>query len=61
MVAEDAPVLQASDRVLAPGAASSVPTPSSIAHDAVVPKHWRDELDHAPVTAVGEHPTMSPT
>ena len=61
MVAEDAPILQPSDRVLDPGAAPSVSAPGSVAHDAVVSEHGRHELDHAPVAAIGEHSTVSST
>ena len=61
MVAKDAPVLEPSDRVLDPGAASSVSAPGTVAYDAAVSKHRRYELGDAPVAAIGEHPTMLST
>jgi hypothetical protein len=55
MVTQHPPVLQASDGVLDPGAASSMATPGPVAADPVALEHRRDELRDAAIAAVGEN------
>ena len=54
VIAEDAPILEASDRMFDPGAAATMSSPGSVAEDSVALKHRGDELGDALVTSVGE-------
>jgi hypothetical protein len=58
MIAQDAPVLEASDGVLDPGSTSTMATPCSVSQDPVSAKPRRDELGDSAVSTVGEHATM---
>ena len=44
VIAEDAPVLEASDRMFDPGATATMSSPGSVAKDAVAAKQGGDEL-----------------
>lgn len=54
VIAEDAPVLEASDDVLDAGSAAAVATPSTVTQDAVPAKARRDELGNTAVATIGE-------
>ena len=52
MVAQDTPVLEASNGVLAPGSTSTMATPSSVTQDRSSAKDRRDELGNSAVRTV---------
>ena len=58
MIAQDAPVLQASDGVLDARSAVAMATPRSIAHDPATAKHRCDELGYAAIATVGQDAAM---
>jgi hypothetical protein len=58
MIAQDTPVLEASDGVLDPCSTSMMSTPCSVAQDPVPAKRRRDELGDAAVGTVGEDATV---
>ena len=58
MIAQDAPVLEASDGVLDPGSTSTMAAPCSVSKDPVPAKRRRDELGDSAVSTVGEHATV---
>jgi hypothetical protein len=57
MVAQDTPVLEASNRVLDSGSTPTMSTPRSVAQDPRPAKHRRDEFGAA-ISAVGKDATM---
>ena len=61
VVAKDAPILETCDRVLDPGAAPAMDSPSPVAHDATAAKARRTQLLDAAIAAIGEHTSMRPT
>ena len=58
VVAEHAPVLEPSDRMLDPRTTTSVLPPPMITHDAIPSKLRCDELENTSVSAVGQHTSM---
>jgi hypothetical protein len=60
IVAQGAPVLQTCDRVLDPGASSSMAFPGAIAADSVAVKDGCEELPDATIAAVGEDAPVLP-
>src|SRR5882672_9008664 len=58
MVAQDTPVLEASNRVLDPGSTSTMSAPRSVAQEPVTAKYRRDELGDSAIATVGKDAPM---
>lgn len=58
MVTKDAPGLELRERVLGACSSLAMGPPGTIAHDAAVVKHRRDELGHSTVATVGQDAAM---
>jgi hypothetical protein len=61
MVSQDAPVLEARDRMFDASSSPTMATPRAISHHAASTKGRGDELGHAAVTAIGEDASMRST
>ena len=58
MVAQDTPVLEASNRVIDPGSTSTMATPPSVTQDLSSAKDRGDELGNSAVRTVGKGAAM---
>ncbi|MGC4001414.1 MAG: hypothetical protein QM767_29725 [Anaeromyxobacter sp.] len=59
MVPEDAPVFEASEDVLDPGALFAVTAPGGVADDPVVAEDRDTKTQDSPVSAIGEDNTVA--